>query len=512
MKNTVISITGISLGLILISSLLAFGQEAKSKSFDPAQDGDIEGVWLGTLKVSVAELRIVFKINKNTDGTLVAKMDSPDQGAENIPINKVTFENGKLFLESKIIQGSYDGRMTADGSIEGTWRQIGRSFPLVLKHVDEAPKLHRPQEPKKPYPYIEEEVSYKNEKAGIKLSGTLTLPRAGQSFPAVILISGSGPQDRNETVLGHRPFLVLADYLTRQGIAVLRVDDRGVGGSTGNLFESTSQDLAEDVLAGVQYLKSREQINPKSLGWLAPKIGLIGHSEGGIVAPIVAIQSSDIAFIVLMAGLGVTGQEILYLQSELLLKAAGASDEILAVQRAGLKQIFEILKNEKDGPDHFPGNPAFPALDRRSANSTVDKKKLREVLMDTLGKLSEKEKESLGASEGTVEVQLQMILSRWFRFFIAYDPKPTLMKVKCPVLAINGELDLQVPPKENLTAIAEALEAGGNTNYTIQEMPKLNHLFQKAQTGAISEYAKIEETISPIALDVIAKWILKQTR
>jgi len=518
MKNTVISITGISLGLILISSLLAFGQEAKSKSFDPTQDGDIEGVWLGTLKVSVVELRIVFKISKNTDGTLIAKMDSPDQGAENIPVNKVAFENGKLFLESKIIQGSYNGQMKADGSIEGTWQQGGRSFPLVLKHVDEVPKLHRPQEPNKPYPYLEEEVGYENEKAGIKLAGTLTLPRSGQPFPAVILISGSGPQDRNETVFGHRPFLVLADYLTRRGIAVLRVDDRGVGGSTGNLFESTSQDLAEDVLAGLQYLKSREQINPKSLGWLAPQIGLIGHSEGGIVAPIVASRSSpwesatDIAFIVLMAGMGVTGQETLYLQSDLLLKAAGASDEILAVQRAGLERIFEILKDEKDGPGHFPGNLAPRALDRRSANSTVAKKKLREVLMDTLGKLSEKEKNSLGASEGAVEVQLQMLLSRWFRFFIAYDPKPTLMKVTCPVLAINGELDLQIPPKENLTAIAEALKAGGNTNYMIQELPKHNHLFQRAQTGAISEYAKIEETISPVALETIAKWILTQTR
>jgi len=483
MRNKVALRAGIFLILILISLLLAFGQEAKSKSFDPTQDGDIEGVWLGTLKVSVVELRIVFKISKNTDGTLVAKMDSPDQGAENIPVNKVAFENGKLFLESKIIQGSYNGQMKADGSIEGTWQQGGRSFPLVLKHVDEAPKLHRPQEPNKPYPYLEEEVGYENEKAGIKLAGTLTLPRSGQPFPAVILISGSGPQDRNETVFGHRPFLVLADYLTRWGIAVLRVDDRGVGSSTGNLFESTSQDLAEDVLAGVQYLKSREQINPK-------QIGLIGHSEGGIVAPIVASRSSDIAFIVLMAGMGVTGQETLYLQSDLLLKAAGASDEVLAVQQASLEQIFKILKDEKD--------------------STIAKKKIREALTDTLSKLSKEEKDSLGVSEAAIEIQLKMLFSRWFDFFLMYDPKPTLMKVKCPVLAINGELDLQVPPKENLSAIAEALKAGGNTNYTIRELPKHNHLFQRAQTGAISEYAKIEETISPVALEVIAKWILTQ--
>jgi len=497
MRNKVTLRTGFFLILILVISLPAFGKEADSKG--------IEGVWMGTLKVSLAELRVVFKISRrdpalresNEDDSLVAKMDSPDQGAENIPVDKITFENGKLFLELKIIQGSYDGKMKTDDSIEGTWQQRGLSFPLVLKRIDEAPKLHRPQEPKKPYPYIEEEVSYKNEKAGVKLAGTLTLPRSGQPFPAVILISGSGPQDRNETVFGHRPFLVLADYLTRRGIAVLRVDDRGVGGSTGNLFESTSQDLAEDVLAGVQYLKSREQINPK-------QIGLIGHSEGGIVAPIAASRSSilrsttkdesDIAFIVLMAGTGLTGQEILYLQSDLLLKAAGASDEVLAVQRASLEQIFKILKDEKN-----------------SIRQWRTKKKIREALTDTLGKLGKEEKDSLGVSEAAIEIQLKMLLSRWFGFFIAYDPKPTLMKVKCPVLAINGELDLQVPPKENLTAIAEALKAGGNTNYMIQELPKHNHLFQRAQTGAISEYAKIEETISPVALETIAKWILTQT-
>jgi fermentation-respiration switch protein FrsA (DUF1100 family) len=477
MRNKVTFRTIIFLILILVVSLPAFGQEADSKG--------IEGIWMGTLKVSLMELRVVFKISRNEGGLLVAKMDSPDQGAENIPVDKVTFENGNLHLESKVIQGSYDGKMKVDDLIEGTWQQAGLSFPLVLKRIDEAPKLGRPQEPKKPYPYIEEEVSYENEKAGIKLAGTLTMPRSGQPFPAVILISGSGPQDRNETVCGHRPFLVLADYLTRHGIAVLRIDDRGVGGSTGNVFESTSEDLAEDVLAGVEYLKSREQINPK-------QIGLIGHSEGGIVAPIAATRSSDIAFIVLMAGTGLNGQEILYLQSDLLLKAAGASDEVLAMQRANLDQIFKILKDQKD--------------------DTVAKEKIREALTETLSRLSKEEKDSLGVSEAAIEIQLQMILSQWFRFFVAYDPKTTLMKVKCPVLAINGELDLQVPPKENLSAIEGALKAGGNKDYTIQELPKHNHLFQRAQTGAMSEYAKIEETISPIALETISKWILTQTR
>ena len=476
MRNKSIHRTAMSVALILITALSILSKGAETEG--------IEGVWTGTLKLSVAELRVVFKISANRNGTLAATMDSPDQGAEDIAVNKVTFENGRLYLESKAVQGAYEGQIKEDGSIEGKWQKGGLSSPLLLKRTDEAPKLHRPQEPKKPYPYIEEEVTYENEEAGIKLAGTLTLPRSEGPSPAVILITGSGGQDRNETVFGHRPFLVLADYLTRKGIAVLRVDDRGVGGSTGNLLESTIEDFAGDVLAGINYLMSRKEINPE-------KIGLIGHSEGGDIAPIAAVRSSDVAFIVLMAGTGLDLEESMYLQSDLILKTVGASDEVLALQRASSEQIFEILKHEKD--------------------HTVAERKIRDIMTNFLGKLSKKEKDALGASEATIEIQLKALFSRWFRFFLTYDPKPTLMKVKCPVLAINGQLDLQVPPKENLSAIEEALKIGGNTNYTIQELPNHNHLFQRAQTGAISEYAKIEETISPIALEVIKKWILKQT-
>ncbi len=447
-------------------------------------ENSIEGIWIGSLKISVAELRVVFKINRNEDGSLIATMDSPDQGAKDIQVNKVTFEDGKLHLESKVIMGAYDGTLESDGSIEGTWQQRGLSFPLKLERTDEAPKLHRSQDPKKPYPYIEEEISYKNTGAGIKLTGTLTLPRTGGPFPAVILISGSGAQDRNEMVAGHRPFLVLADYLTRKGIAVLRVDDRGVGGSTGNLLESTSEDIAGDVLAGVKFLKTRKEVDSK-------KIGLIGHSEGGIIAPIAAVQSSDVAFVVLLAGTGLTGKEILELQSDLILKSVGASEDVIALEHSSTEQIFEVLRNEED--------------------NSVAEKKIRKLMIDVLGKLSKEEQEALGASEAAIEVQLKMIMSRWFRFFLEYDPKPTLMKVKCPVLAINGELDLQVPPKENLLAIEQALKTGGNTNYTIKELPGHNHLFQRTKTGAISEYARIEETMSPITLETISQWILTQT-
>jgi pimeloyl-ACP methyl ester carboxylesterase len=345
--------------------------------------------------------------------------------------------------------------------------------------------MQRPQEPQKPYPYKEEEVAYTNKKAKITLAGTLTLPRSERKVPAALLISSSGMQDRDESMFGHRPFLVLADYLTRRGIAVLRVDDRGMGGSGGSMasfFESTSKDFADDVLCGVEYLKTRKEIDSK-------QIGLIGHSEGGIIAPMVAVQSSDIAFIVLMGGTGLNGEETLLLQNELVLKTVGASDEAIATQLSSLKRTFDILKNEK--------------------NNATATNEIRKVMKDSLSKMSEEEQEVLGASEGILELHIKMMVSPWFRFFLSYHPQTTLMKVKCPVLALIGEKDVQVAPKEHLGAIEKALRDGGNKHYVVKELPDLNHLFQTAQTGSLAEYLKIEETISPTALTLIADWIKK---
>jgi len=391
-----------------------------------------------------------------------------------------------LRLEVKSVGGIYEGKVSEDFLvIEGEWKQSGQTLPLTVKRVDKAVEILRPQEPKKPYPYIEEELVYENKEAGITLAGTLTLPPGKGPFPAVLLITGSGPQDRNETIFNHCPFLVLADYLTRQGVAVLRVDDRGVGKSTGDFSQATSEDFALDVLAGIEYLKTRKEINPK-------QIGLIGHSEGGLIAPMVAVKSPDVAFIVLMAGTGLTGEEILYLQSDLISKAMGVNEEEIAKSRQFNEKIFSVIKEEED--------------------NEIAKERLRQMVMAYLAELSDEEKDWISDPEEYLKAQLQNLLSPWSRFFLTYDPKPTLSKVKCPVLAINGEKDFQVPPKENLSAIEEALKAGDNKNFTIKELPDLNHLFQTAQTGLPSEYAKIEETISPNALKLIGDWILEQTR
>jgi fermentation-respiration switch protein FrsA (DUF1100 family) len=425
-------------------------------------------------------------ITKGADGKLVTTLDSPDQGARGIPVEETSFEKGHLRLTAKSINGGFEGDINAEySSINGTWTQNGGSLPLVLNRTDKVTEVIRPQDPKPPYPYDEKEVDYANKQAGITLAGTLTLPRSGGPFPAVILISGSGPEDRNETVFGHHPFLVLADYLTRNGIAVLRVDDRGVGKSTGDFKNATSEDFVGDVLSGIDYLKSQKDINPK-------QIGLIGHSEGGTIAPMAASKSSDIAFIVMMAGPGVTGEQIIYLQSALIYKSAGVSDAMIAKDRKLKEQAFAIVKQEPD--------------------TAIAGKKLREVLGAAIAQLSDEEKQTLEYTPEALDVQIQQVNSPWLRYFLINDPRPALLKVKCPVLAINGEKDMQVPPKENLKAVGEALKAGGNKDFTTKELPGLNHLFQTAKTGSPVEYSSIDETISPVALKTIGDWIINHTK
>jgi pimeloyl-ACP methyl ester carboxylesterase len=449
------------------------------------QDKDVEGVWQGKLEISGMELRIVFKISRAEDGSLSATMDSPDQGAKDMPVDDVIVKQDSLIIDMKSIGGRYEGKIDNEiKQIDGTWRQSGYVLPLVLEHSEKKPEVKRPQEPKKPYPYEEEDVSYENTDTGIKLAGTLTCPRSEGTFPAVILITGSGPQDRDETVFGHRPFLVLADYLTRRGIAVLRTDDRGVGGSSGNISTSTSEDFAGDVLVGIEYLKHRSEVDAKH-------IGLVGHSEGGIIAPMAAVRSSDVAFIVLMAGTGLTGEDILYMQGDLINKAMGRNDEALARNRTMQEGMFRIMKEEMD--------------------STALDEKLRAFITQSLETWSEEERKELTDEKMFIDSQVRRVNSPWFRFFLTYDPRPALRKVRCPVLAVIGEKDLQVPPKENLKAIKQALKEGGNKDFTIKELPGLNHMFQAAETGSPIEYARIEETISPTVLDLMGDWILEKT-
>ncbi len=477
----------ISTIVLSIISLIIFFFSSNSYSTvipkDSTNNRVIIGIWEGTLKVSGIELRLVFHVKQQNNKNFIATMDSPDQGAEGIKVNKVTFRNDNIRFDVKIVGGYFYGKLISDSlKIVGTWHQSGMSIPLVLNKTKKVELAKRPQTPKGPFPYKSENVKFKNKKAGITLAGTLTIPDTGSSFPAVLLISGSGPQDRNETIFGHKPFLVIADYLTRRGIAVLRVDDRGVGGSTGNFAEATTKDFASDALAEVEYLKTRKEINPQ-------KIGLIGHSEGGLIAPMVAVESPDIAFIVLMAAPGLTGEQILYKQSALIAKVNGATEKEISKELNLMKKLYSIVKKVKD-------------------NTAASKElhKIYESYYESPG--GKKKKESNNYTQ-IINQQIKVLTSPWFRYFLTYNPVPTLEKVKCPVLALDGGKDLQVPPKEDLQIIKKSLEKGGNKNFEIKEFPNLNHLFQPAKTGSPLEYSKIEETISPSVLKTISNWILK---
>ncbi|MGC1878488.1 MAG: alpha/beta fold hydrolase [Rhabdochlamydiaceae bacterium] len=339
----------------------------------------------------------------------------------------------------------------------------------------------RPQEPKSAISYAVEEVKYSNLTAGVTLAGTLTLPRSGKPSPAVLLIAGSGPIDRDETVFGHKPFLVLADHLTKQGFAVLRVDKRGIGQSTGNYDVATTEDFAADALAGVEYLKTRKEVD-------AERIGLIGHSEGGLIAPMIAVKSNDVAFIVLMAGPCVTGEAILYAQEALISRAMGVTEEQISHQLDFQQQVLSVIKNESD-------------LEKAE-------KLLREIVAKQLANLP-KEEQQLSAD--AMEAQMKRCNSKWLRYYLTYDPTISLKHLKIPVLVINGELDSQVSPKQNLPVIAKIFEEAGNRNYRIIEFPKLNHFFQTCESGSILEYGKIEETIAPVVLDTLSGWILETT-
>jgi fermentation-respiration switch protein FrsA (DUF1100 family) len=438
----------------------------------PAKPSDIDGSWMGTIDTGTVKLRVVFHIANTEDG-LIATIDSLDQGAKGIPTTSVVRNGASLKIEAKGINGSYDGKISPDlSTIDGTWTQNGADMPLVLhRSKDQAQiELKRPQVPTKPYPYREEEVTYENKQQNVTLAATLTIPQGKGPFPAVLLITGSGPQDRDETLLGHKPFLILSDYLTRHGIVVLRADDRGTGQSTGVFSKATTADFATDVEAGVEYLKTRSEVN-------LHKIGLIGHSEGGIIAPIVAARDKDVAYIVMMAGTGVPGDQVLPAQGEAIQIANGAKPEEAAQDASKEREVLTLVESQND-----------PA---------VLEKELREKMKGEV-------------PEAQIGMQISQITSVWMRYFLTFDPATALRKVTCPVLAINGSLDKQVLPDQNLPAIRKALEQAGNKHVEIDELAGLNHLFQTAKTGSPMEYSQIEETMSPLALEKISSWILKQ--
>ncbi|MBX9600100.1 MAG: alpha/beta hydrolase [Bryobacteraceae bacterium] len=431
----------------------------------PLVSQKLEGIWTGTLDAGVAKMRVQLHVERDAAGKLTGRFDSVDQGRMGIPLTTLRFDDRAVrFTIGGAIE--YAGRMSEDGNrIDGAWKQ-GAEIALQFTRADKPIAMKRPQEPPLPLPYPAEEVAFDNPKApGVKLAGTLTMPAGPGPHRAVVLISGSGAQDRDESVMGHKPFLVLSDYLTRAGIAVLRYDDRGTGKSTGNFATSTTSDFATDASAAVEFLRGRAGIDPR-------RIGIAGHSEGAIIGPMVANARGDLAFVVLIAGPAVPGEQVLYAQGQAILKAGGAAPEALAQQLDIQKKMFGILREEKD----------LAAAEKRL-------------------------KEALPAKE--MEGQIRSLLSPWMREFLFYDPSPAIEKLRVPVLAVFGALDLQVLASQNAPVMAAALEKGSNPDWAILKLPALNHIMQTAKTGGLEEYARIEETMSPAAMKAIADFILR---
>ncbi len=433
------------------------------------------GEWHGVLRTPAGGLRLLVRIRKADDGSLAGDLESLDQApGRKFPLSAVHASAGRLEFAIPVLGASFAGRFEPGAARwVGEFHQGGAVLPLVLERDEEAAATPpRPQTPKPPFPYKVEDVRISNPEAeGVVLAGTLTLPQGDGPFPAAILVSGSGPQDRDETLFGHKPFLVIADYLTRRGIAVLRYDDRGVGESRGDFASATSADFASDARAAVAFLRRRPDIR-------ADAIGIIGHSEGGMVGPLAAREDPHIAYLVLLAAPGTPIIELLQAQNTFLAEFQGKSAAEVARLRALNARILKA---------------AAAARDAEAAKAAVN------AILDP------DTRAALGLTDAAAEKMVAQLSSPWFRYFLRADPAAILAGIDIPVLALNGDLDRQVPADANLAAIARALSHNGDV--TVHALPGLNHLFQHAKTGAPAEYAAIEETFSPDALALIADWI-----
>ncbi|RFZ91251.1 alpha/beta hydrolase [Mucilaginibacter conchicola] len=465
--------------LILILFLLTAGRLCAQ---------NFAGDWSGTLQLpGDHQLAVIFHI-RNTGSGYTATMDSPDQGASGLKVDTVKVSGDRIILEAGQFKLKYSGTLVADSNlVRGNFTQGTASLPLTLSNHPDANAAAkkaalRPQDPVS-FPYRQEEVSFPNKKAGIRLAGTLTLPQNGKARKIVILVSGSGPQNRDEEVkqFNHRPFLVWSDFLTRNGIAVLRYDDRGVAGSTGEFGAATSADFADDAAAALDYIASRPDLKDIPAG-------VIGHSEGGMIAPMLASGDQRIKFIVLLAGPGIPIDELLMKQSADQLRLNEAPAATITRTLASNRAIYQFMK----------AHPQLPEAQLKQRLDTLMRDELRRYPAADLQ----------GQSPETIARRtIAQVTTPWFRYFITFKPANHLSKVKCPVLALNGSLDMQVNAEANLAGIRMSLQKAGNKHFRTIALPGLNHLFQQAATGSTSEYAQIAETVNPAALKAVTEWI-----
>lgn len=452
--------------------------------FHTLHSQDVQGDWYGTLDAMGTKLPLVFHISGPND-QLTGTMDSPDQNAYGIQLANVILTGNQLNLEIPVIQASFKGTLSQKG-LSGDFTQAGFDFPMTLDHTPPAAsgQKMREQEPRD-FPYERETVSFPSNSPDVVMAGELTYPSDQKIKHAIILVSGSGGQDRNSELgqsINHRPFLVLSDYLTRKGIAVLRYDDRGIGASTGTFTGATTADFAEDANAAINFL-ANHPVTKKA------QIGIAGHSEGGLIAPIVAAENEAVDFLVLLAAPGVPSDTLMLTQSRLIQQSMGAPASMVERNLKPIRKAYTVIRQ----------------------NPTLSDDELQEVLVEvfkaSISDLPQALQNSIQDKDAFARQQVGGLSNRWFRYFVSFDPRPYLAQVEVPVIALNGELDLQVPATMNLDAISKAIGSNGNPNMTIVSLPKLNHLFQTATTGAPTEYGTIEETFNSGAMLIIADWI-----
>ena len=436
-----------------------------------------EGTWQGAIETGNMRMRLQLHIAHDEKGQLIASIDSLDQGIVGIPASRITEKSGEIKFEMPAFNAEYTGTLTATkNEITGQWSQAENLETLDFRRSEKVLELRRPQNPTKPYPYRAEEVAIAASDGKRTLAGTLTIPPGAGPFPAAVLVGGSGPNDRDETTANHQPFLVLADFLTRNGVAVLRYDKRGIAQSTGVFSDATVNDFAQDAQSALAFLKSRKEVDPK-------RIGLIGHSEGGILASLVATRSADVTWIVLLATPATTGERTLLRQSELIARVGGLQEEQITRSLEFDRKAYAAVRQEKD--------------------SAALQKKLESLVVQS----------GMGAEmpPAALQAQIRLMTSPWFREFLELDPEPLLEKLKCPVLALSGDRDLQVDSTENVPLLRKAYEASGNKDFTVVEIEGVNHLFQRAQSGSPALYGAIEETIAPEVLTSLGNWVATHT-
>lgn len=453
-------------------------------SFNAISQAELAGIWKG--KIAAFELTIVFHINEK-DGKLSASMDSPDQGANGIPCDQVTVTGKNIVISVTSIGGNYTGTISSDGkTIKGKWNQGGGSFDLDLGRNGIPATKPKAQTPQPPFDYEVEEVEYDSENRTVHLVGTLTRPKGEGRFPAAILVSGSGQQDRDESIMGHKPFAVIADRLTKLGFAVLRVDDRGTGKSKGEVRSATSADFARDVARGIEYLKSRKEIDTN-------RIGLVGHSEGGLIAALLA-ERKDIHYMVLLAGPGIPGSALLAEQGEQLLLQSGVSPEAVKNYLPFYRRMIDLSA--------AGGDSANLAANIRSEYHAW-KAKSNHDLVKQVGF------SDIANAEAVLQNLINSFTARWMQYFLASDAAALLENTRAKVLALNGEKDVQVLPTSNTEGLRKALSKSKSTSYEVKVLPGLNHLFQTCRQCTVMEYGMLEETFSETALTEMTNWLQK---